>query len=85
MNASSPNDSANYLARLESFRQLDEERNDMLKELTFKYQDLEQRFQSKCKEHENEAQTRSLYQEQANEVNKRLLDLQHKTVIFPTF
>ncbi|KAI1448757.1 hypothetical protein F5Y02DRAFT_280433 [Annulohypoxylon stygium] len=83
MNASSPNDSANYLARLESFRQLDEERNDMLKELTFKYQDLEQRFQSKCKEHENEAQTRSLYQEQANEVNKRLLDLQHKTEIKP--
>ncbi|KAI2471352.1 hypothetical protein F4781DRAFT_387408 [Annulohypoxylon bovei var. microspora] len=75
------NDSANYLTRVESFHRLDNEREDMLKELITKYQDLEQRFQSKCRQHDNEAQTRSLYQEQANEANKKLIDIQHRTEI----
>ncbi|KAI1460002.1 hypothetical protein F4805DRAFT_419562 [Annulohypoxylon moriforme] len=73
--------SGNYSARLESFHRLDKERDEMLKELITKYQDLEQRFQSKCKEHDNEAQTRSLYQSQANEANKRLIDIQHRTEV----
>ncbi|KAI1204833.1 uncharacterized protein F4807DRAFT_445888 [Annulohypoxylon truncatum] len=81
MSGSGSNDGTNYLARLESFHQLDKEREDMLKELINNYQDLEQRFQSKCREHENEAQTRSLYQQQANDAIKRLTDIQHRTEV----
>ncbi|KAI1106177.1 hypothetical protein F4804DRAFT_330546 [Jackrogersella minutella] len=70
-----------YLTRLESFHRLDQEREDMLKELIAKHQDLEQRFDRKCKEYDNEFQTRSLYQAQANEATKQLTDIQHRTEI----
>ncbi|KAI0881214.1 uncharacterized protein GGS22DRAFT_172676 [Annulohypoxylon maeteangense] len=77
----SANTSGSYLARLENFHQLDKEREDMLKELITKYQELEQRFEAKCKDHDNEAQTRSLYQAQANEAHKKYTEIQHKTEI----
>ncbi|KAI0837619.1 hypothetical protein F5Y06DRAFT_270913 [Hypoxylon sp. FL0890] len=81
MNGTTPKTGAEYLARLESFHRLDKEREDMLKELIAKYQDLEERFEKKCKEYDNEAQTRSLYQAQANEANKNLTDIQHKAEV----
>ncbi|OTA91164.1 hypothetical protein M434DRAFT_32965 [Hypoxylon sp. CO27-5] len=81
MNGTTSKTGADYLARLESFHRLDKEREDMLKELIAKYQDLEQRFEKKCKEYDNEAQTRSLYQEQANEAIKKFTDIQHRAEV----
>ncbi|KAI1414024.1 hypothetical protein F5Y13DRAFT_159567 [Hypoxylon sp. FL1857] len=81
MNGITSKPGADYLARVESFHRLDKEREDMLKELIAKYQDLEERFEKKCKEYDNEVQTRSLYQAQANETNKKLIDIQHKAEV----
>ncbi|KAI1378781.1 hypothetical protein F4677DRAFT_411969 [Hypoxylon crocopeplum] len=78
MNNSQFKESASYLARLERFHQLDEERENMIKDLVTKYEDLEQRFEKKCEEYENETQTRSLYQARANESDRKLIDIQHK-------
>ena len=36
-----------YLARLERFRHIDEEREELIKDLVTKYQNLEQRFEQK--------------------------------------
>lgn len=69
-----------YLARLENFQRHDKERDDLVKEIAAKYQDLEQRFEKKCKEYEDEAQTRALYQAQANKANKKLIAIKHETV-----
>ncbi|KAI0380210.1 hypothetical protein F5Y04DRAFT_257721 [Hypomontagnella monticulosa] len=67
-----------YLARLERFRHIDEEREELIKDLVTKYQNLEQRFEQKCKDYEDEAQTRGLYQAQANKMNTELIAVQHK-------
>ncbi|XXH05512.1 hypothetical protein Hte_011942 [Hypoxylon texense] len=71
-------DSANYLARLEGFRHIDKERDELIKELIANYKDLKERFEKKCQEYDDEAQTRRLYQAQANEASKKLVDIQHK-------
>ncbi|KAI1137226.1 hypothetical protein F5Y05DRAFT_388537 [Hypoxylon sp. FL0543] len=81
MNGTTSKTSADYLARLESFHRLDKEREDMLRELIAKYQDLEERFERKSKEYDNEAQTRGLYQARANELNTKLIDIQHKAEV----
>ncbi|KAI1774620.1 hypothetical protein F4818DRAFT_418444 [Hypoxylon cercidicola] len=71
-------DGANYLARLNSFHRVDKERDELIKELVANCQDLRARLEKKCKEYDEEAQTRRLYQSQANEANKKLADFQRE-------
>ncbi|KAI1656859.1 hypothetical protein F4813DRAFT_362064 [Daldinia decipiens] len=78
MNNDESKSGVGYLARLEHFHQLDKEREDMIKDLIAKYDDLEQRFESKCKEFDNEVQTRSIYQSRANDATTKLTDIRHK-------
>ncbi|KAL7620266.1 hypothetical protein AAE478_009259 [Parahypoxylon ruwenzoriense] len=72
-------DAVSYVARLERFHELDKEREDMMKDLIAKYQDLQQRFEKKCNECDDQARTRDLYRADANEANKKLQDIQRKT------
>ncbi|KAI2628010.1 hypothetical protein GGS26DRAFT_560708 [Hypomontagnella submonticulosa] len=67
-----------YLARLERFRSTDQEREDLIHDLLAKYENLEQRFEQKCKDYDDEVQTRGLYQAQANKFNTQLIAVQHK-------
>ncbi|KAI1479191.1 hypothetical protein K445DRAFT_314129 [Daldinia sp. EC12] len=69
---------ASYIARLEQFNQFDKEREDMIKELIAQNEDLEKRLETKCKEYDNEVQTRTIYQARANDVTIQLTDIKHK-------
>ncbi|KAI8965412.1 hypothetical protein F5Y11DRAFT_313030 [Daldinia sp. FL1419] len=79
MNNAESKGSTGYLARLQNFHQLDKEREDMIKELIAKCDDLEQRFENKSKEYDNEVQTRTIYQARANDATRKLTDIRHKT------
>lgn len=74
-------DGGSYLARLESFNRVDKERDELIRELIANCQTFKDRLEQKCKEYDElEAQTRSIYQAQANEANEKLAVIQRKVV-----
>ncbi|KAI1804740.1 hypothetical protein F4811DRAFT_552610 [Daldinia bambusicola] len=78
MNDDESKHGTSYLARLEQFHQFDKEREDMIKELIAKNEYLEKRLDDKCKEYDNEVQTRTIYQARANDATIKLTDIRHK-------
>ncbi|KAI0009443.1 hypothetical protein F4779DRAFT_372650 [Xylariaceae sp. FL0662B] len=78
MNNGESQDAIDYLARFEDFRRLDQERQDITNSLVFKYQDLERRFKRKCKELDDEVETRTLYQDRAKRAKDQLKEIEHK-------
>ncbi|KAI5863024.1 hypothetical protein GGS23DRAFT_567852 [Durotheca rogersii] len=69
-----------YLARLDSFRQFDKEREELVKDLVVRYEELQKRFENKCEECNGEIEARTRYQAEAEAANKKLKGIRQNAV-----
>ncbi|KAI1082009.1 hypothetical protein F5B20DRAFT_44313 [Whalleya microplaca] len=78
MESEESKDADKYLARFEDFHRFDKERQDMVNDLVSKYRDLEERFKKKCKEYDDEVETRTMYQDKTKELKDQLKEIDHR-------